>query len=145
MTGTVVEVAADERSLDEAFEVRREVFVQEQGVSPDREIDEHEDAATHLIARDDGTAIGTARLRALDDATGKVERVAVRQAYRGEGWGRRLMERVEVLAAERGFERLVLHSQTAVEGFYEMLGYRTTSGVFEDAGIPHVEMAKSIE
>lgn len=145
MTGAVVEVVADERSLDEAFAVRREVFVQEQGVSPDREVDEHEDAATHLVARLDGTAIGTARLRALDEATGKVERVAVRQAHRGEGWGRRLVERVEVLAAERGFDSLVLHSQTAVEGFYEMLGYRTTSDVFEDAGIPHVEMEKSLE
>lgn len=145
MTSAAIRIVSDENSLDEALAVRREVFVEEQGVPPDREVDEYEDAATHLLARHGGTAIGTARLRALDETTGKVERVAVRQAHRGEGWGRRLMDRAETLARERGFDRLVLHSQTAVEGFYEALDYRTTSDVFEDAGIPHVEMGKSLE
>lgn len=145
MTGAAIEVVGDDGSLAEALAVRRAVFVDEQGVPPDREVDEYEDAATHLIARQGGEVVGTARLRALDDATGKVERVAVHQAYRGEGLGRRLMDRVETLARERGMGVLVLHSQTAVEGFYETLGYRTTSDVFEDAGIPHVEMEKSLE
>jgi len=49
------------------------------------------------------------------------------------------------LARERGVETIVLHSQTAVERFYERLGYETTSDVFEDAGIPHVEMEKPLE
>lgn len=145
VTMAAIEVVDDGDSLDDALDVRRAVFVEEQGVPADREIDEYEDVAVHLIARHDGAAVGTARLRALDDGTGKVERVAVRQSHRGDGWGRRLMHRVEHLARERGFDSLALHGQTAVEGFYESLGYRTTSDVFEEAGIPHVEMEKSLD
>lgn len=145
VTGAAVEVVRDASTLEDAFALRRAVFVEEQGVPPEREVDEYEDEATHLIARDGDAVVGTARLRALDETTGKVERVAVREADRGDGWGRRLMDRTEALARERGFDRLVLHSQTAVEGFYETLGYRTTSDVFEDAGIPHVEMEKSLD
>lgn len=145
MTGSPIEVVADERSLDQAFAVREEVFVEGQGVPPERERDEYDDEATHLLASEDGTAVGTARLRRLDGDTAKVERVAVREQFRGEGWGRRLMDRVEAVANERDVEALVLHSQTVVEEFYEQLGYQTTSDVFEDAGIPHVEMEKSLE
>lgn len=145
MTGADVAVVRDESSLEDAFAVRREVFVEEQGVPPEREVDDHEDEATHLLAETGDTAVGTARLRPLDETTAKVERVAVREPFRGEGWGRRLMDRVEALARERSFERIVLHSQTAVEGFYETLGYETTSDVFDDAGIPHVEMEKSLD
>lgn len=145
MSDADIEVVTDDRSFEEAVDVRRAVFVEEQGVPPERERDEYDDVATHLLLRRAGAAIGTARLREIDETTGKVERVAVREAHRGEGLGRQIMDRVERLARERGFDALVLHSQTAVEGFYEAIGYRTTSDVFEDAGIPHVEMEKSLE
>jgi len=81
----------------------------------------------------------------VDDGVGKVERVAVRADYRETGLGRAIMERIESLARRRGLDRLELHSQTRVEGFYESLGYETTSGVFEEAGIPHVEMRRRLE
>ncbi|MCU4799411.1 GNAT family N-acetyltransferase [Halobacteria archaeon HArc-gm2] len=145
MTDTSIEIAADDESRDQAIAVREEVFVEGQGVPPERERDGHDEEATHLLGRQDDTPIGTARLRRIDDDTAKVERVAVREPYRGVGWGRRLVNRVEAVAGERGVETLVLHSQTAVEGFYQRLGYHTTSDVFEDAGIPHVEMEKSLE
>jgi len=145
VTDTSIEIAADDESRDQAIAVREEVFVEGQGVPPERERDGHDEEATHLLARQDDTPIGTARLRRIDDDRAKVERVAVRESYRGVGWGRRLVNRVEAVARERGVETLVLHSQTAVEGFYQRLGYHTTSDVFEDAGIPHVEMEKSLE
>lgn len=144
MPGITIDVLDDDVGLDEAFAVRRAVFVEEQGVPPDRERDEYEDAATHLVARRDGTTVGAARMRPLDDTSVKIERVAVRESSRGQGVGRRLMHRTERLARDRGADTVVLHSQTSVEAFYETLGYETTSGVFEDAGIPHVEMEKSL-
>ncbi|SFS06977.1 Predicted N-acyltransferase, GNAT family [Halomicrobium zhouii] len=145
MTETSIDIAADAELRDQAIAVREEVFVEGQGVPPERERDGHDDDATHLLAREGGTPIGTARLRRLDDDTAKVERVAVREPYRGGGWGRRLVNRVEAVARERNVDTLVLHSQTAVEEFYERLGYETTSDVFQDAGIAHVEMEKSLE
>jgi len=133
-------VLPGDTDLEPAFDVRRDVFVDEQGVDEAIEIDGKDPDATHVLARVDGEAVGTARLRSIGDQTGKVERVAVRASQRGTGVGRAIMDRIESLARERGLKRLELHSQTRVEGFYESLGYETTSGVFEEAGIAHVEM-----
>ena len=140
MTNAKVTVLPDGADLEPAFDVRRDVFVDEQGVDEAIEIDGKDPDATHVVARVDDEAVGTARLREIGDSTGKVERVAVRETHRGSGLGREIMERVESLARERDLRRLELHSQTRVEGFYESLGYETTSDVFEEAGIPHVEM-----
>ena len=143
MTTTGIELVPPDGSLDEVHDVRRAVFVEEQGVPEDREYDGLDADATHLLARENGEAVGTTRLREVDGAL-KVERVAVVEEARGTGWGRRLMERAEAIATERGFDRIVLHAQVAVEGFYHELGYETTSDVFEDAGIPHVEMEQGL-
>jgi predicted GNAT family N-acyltransferase len=142
-----VVLATDEATREDALAVRRAVFVEEQDGPEDRELDEYDDAPTtaHLVAYDGADAVGAARLRPYDEAgtVGKVQRVAVRDARRGEGWGRRLMARVEAVARERGYERLTLDVQTHARGFYERLGYSVVDETeFLDAGIPHVEMEK---
>ncbi|MFB6200855.1 MAG: GNAT family N-acetyltransferase [Halorhabdus sp.] len=129
---------------EEAFEVRFAVFVEEQGVDPDIEVDDHEDEATHFVAYHDGDPVGAARLREPEDGVGKVERLAVRQSHRGEGLGRRLMDAVETEARRRELTRLTLHGQVRVADFYANLGYEQVSDEFKEAGIPHVEMTKSI-
>lgn len=139
-----VSVARTDAERADAFAVRHAVFVEGQGVPEQRERDGNDDDAIHFVASEDGETVGTARLREYDAGTGKVERVAVVQSRRGEGWGRRIMDAVEREASERGFTELVLHAQTDVEGFYHRLGYRTVSDEFEDAGIPHVEMEKEL-
>ncbi|WP_049928591.1 GNAT family N-acetyltransferase [Halopiger goleimassiliensis] len=141
-----VRVADDETDREAALDVRHAVFVEEQGVDPDLEIDEHDPDATHFVAVDGDQAVGAARLRTLEesDAVGTVERVAVLESRRGEGIGRRLMAAVEREAAAMGLETVTLHSQTHAADFYDRLGYERSSDVFEEAGIPHVEMRKSV-
>ncbi|MFB6183111.1 MAG: GNAT family N-acetyltransferase [Haloarculaceae archaeon] len=129
---------------EDALDVRRAVFIEEQGVSEEIEIDDREQESIHFVAYADGEPVGAARLRELDDATGKAERVAVLRSHRGEGFGRRLMTTLEATASDRGLTEMVLHAQTRVEEFYAALGYETTSGEFQEAGIPHVEMRKSL-
>jgi predicted GNAT family N-acyltransferase len=152
-----------ESELADALAVRRAVFVDEQGVPPSLETDAFDElgAATHFVAYDAGAAVGAARLRPYDgdgDGEGedgdvasdsrapraKVERVAVLPERRGEGWGARLMDAVEAVARERGYDDLVLHAQAAVEGFYAARGYRTVGEEFEEAGIAHVEMRRAV-
>lgn len=140
-----VEVLSDDASIEDAFAVRRAVFVEEQSVSEDVEYDGRDGDAIHLIAREDDRPVGTTRLRTVGSDTLKVERVAVLPDYRDRGWGRRLMEAAEAEAGERGLSHLVLHAQKAVEGFYHALDYETTSDAFEEAGIVHVEMEKSVD
>jgi predicted GNAT family N-acyltransferase len=133
-----------EAELADALAVRRAVFIEEQDVPEHRELDGRDDEAIHVVAYDDGEAVGTARLRASDDVTAKVERVAVLASRRGEGIGVALMDAIEAVAVEEGFEAVVLHAQVPVVPFYERLGYEITSEEFEDAGIPHREMRNDL-
>ncbi|CCQ32608.1 phospholipiddiacylglycerol acyltransferase protein [Halorhabdus tiamatea SARL4B] len=130
---------------EDAYDVRFAVFVEEQGVDPAIEIDEHEDTATHFVAYADDEPVGATRLREPEDGIGKVERLAVLGFHRGQGLGRQLMDAVEAEARREGLERLTLHGQVRVVEFYEHLGYEQESDEFEEAGITHVKMAKSID
>ena len=136
----VVRADTDAR-YDDALAVRYAVFVDEQGV---HEVDEHEEDALHFVAYDErDEPVGTARLREYADGIGKVERVAVREARRGEGWGAALMDALEAAARER-FDELYLHAQLPAAGFYDRRGYVRDGEEFEEAGIPHVAMRKRL-
>lgn len=132
--------------LQDAFDVRRAVFIDEQGVPEDLEMDGKDGKAVHVVVYDQGAEVpvGTARLRRLRSDVGKAERVAVRRRYRGQGLGRLLMDRIEEEARAADCGRMVVHAQTTVEGFYERLGYETVGEEFEEAGIAHVEMEKEL-
>lgn len=142
MREPVIEVCEGRDGLEGALAVRQRVFVDEQGVPESLEHDGRDGDAIHAVARVGDETVGTGRFRRLDDATGKIERVAVLPSYRGEGLGRRLMETLEGEARARDVDRIELHAQLDVEGFYHALGYETVSDVFEEAGMPHVEMEK---
>ncbi|MDT3435217.1 GNAT family N-acetyltransferase [Haloarcula sp. 1CSR25-25] len=145
MSDYAVEVGTWDEFADAATAVRTAVFVEEQGVSEDEELDGKDPDAVQFLARDGEYPVGTARLRFPESAVGKVERVAVREPYRGTGVGSALMRAVEAAAREDGATELTLHAQTQVEAFYRHLGYETVSDEFEEAGIPHVEMRKRLD
>lgn len=136
--------ARTDAEREDALAVRREVFIDEQGVPEGRELDGRDDESVHFVAYDDGAAVGAARLREYEAGTAKAERVAVLADHREAGIGRALMDRLEETARERGYGQLLLYAQVPVVGFYERLGYEVTSGEFEDAGIPHREMRKRL-
>ena len=129
--------------LEAAFELRREVFVAEQGVPAELEIDELDPGATHLVAIIGQEVVGTLRILAHEGAA-KIGRVAVRAAARGSGVGGRLMERAAAIVRQRGFSEIVLHAQVSVAGFYARLGYVEEGDPFEEAGIPHIAMRKTM-
>ncbi|MFC7071375.1 GNAT family N-acetyltransferase [Halobaculum lipolyticum] len=153
-------VVAGEDDWDAVVDLRMRVFVDEQGVPEELELDEHDDDPVasdvdHLLVRDAaGDAVAVARLRAVDgadygsdaDRVAKVERVVVARDRRGEGWGGRVMAAAETRARERGLGEAVLHAQTRAAGFYERLGYAVDDavGVFEEDGIDHVRMRKAL-
>lgn len=133
-------------SLETAFTVRREVFIEGQDVDEEIEMDGKDGDAIHFVITKTTSEepIGTARLRIPEAGIAKPERVAVREQYRGDGVGRKLMDLIESEAREQGCTRAILHAQTRVVPFYEKLGYEITSEEFEEAGIPHVEMEKEL-
>lgn len=144
MTDTEIDVH-DGPPPREAFAVRERVFVEEQGVPADLEYDDRDGDAVHAVARSEGNPVGTARLRSVGDATGRIERVAVLEEYRASGIGRELMETLEREARSDGLDRIVVHAQVTAEPFYHSIGYETVSDVFQEAGMDHVEMEKPLE
>ena len=140
----VVRADADAR-YDDALSVRYDVFVDEQGVPEELEVDEYEDESLHFVAYDGADdPVGAARLREYEPGVGKVERVAVRQSRRGEGWGDALMDAVEDAARER-YDELYLHAQLPAAGFYDRRDYEREGDEFVEADIAHVAMRKRFE
>lgn len=138
---------ADDPAFEAALALRERVFVDEQGVPYDREVDGKDPEATHFLVRDGDDPVATARVRTPDGEAGtlKVERVAVARDRRGEGFGDAVMDAVESYAAAEGYDRLVLAAQVPVVAFYERRGYALQDDApFDDAGIPHRRMAKSL-
>ena len=132
------------------FAVRMIVFVEEQAVPPEEELDALDLVATHFLARrtdvspgDAAGIVGTARLVDKGHGKGKIGRVAVLREHRGRGVGALLMQTVEQTARERGFTQLVLDAQCYAIPFYEKLGYVPEGDIFLDCDIEHRFMSKS--
>ncbi|MFB6836506.1 GNAT family N-acetyltransferase [Streptomyces sp. NPDC056361] len=149
-----VREATEQGDREACFAVRREVFVEEQGVPQELEYDTYDATALHVLAvRADGLPLGTGRLLHGADAVGKtggdasvgsLGRLAVAKAARGLGVGAALVRAVEDVARERGLTAVDLHAQTHALGFYERLGYEAYGPEFPDAGMPHRAMRKAL-
>jgi len=134
----------------EASGIRRTVFVQEQGVPEELELDEHDALCLHALARDEtGRAIGTARLlppeRHDGHVVGHVGRMAVLRPWRGRGIGGALLERLIAAAAARGDTELALSAQTHALAFYRAHGFAEEGDEFLEAGIRHRTMRRRLQ
>jgi len=127
------------RQLKQAFAIRVRVFVREQGVPAEIELDRDDARATHLLAMISGKAVGTARI-VIRRRGAKIGRMAVLKTYRSKGAGKKLLQRAIATARRLGATKIYLHAQVAVIGFYESMGFRCVGAVFDEAGIPHRKM-----
>lgn len=119
--------------------IRELVFVREQQVPAALEWDGKDAECVHLLAYDmDGNAIGTARMQ----ADGHIGRMAVLPDWRGRGVGGALLQMLIERAAAHALTEVFLHAQTQAAGFYHQHGFIATGDAFEEAGIPHVRMAR---
>lgn len=139
-----VEQVRNDEQYQQALAIRTAVFIQEQQVPAELEVDEYEQVATHVVAYDEaGTPVATGRILPYGDGIGKMQRIAVSKIARTGGYGRAVMNKLEEIGRELGYTQFMLEAQTHAEGFYEKLGYRTVSTEpFLDAGIWHVRMVK---
>ena len=120
----------------EAKRIRFTVFVEEQGVPPELEMDENDANSVHALAYGDGRAIATGRL--LPD--GHIGRMAVLKEWRGRGVGRAILRRLIDAARERGHREVLLSAQVHALGFYRAEGFAPEGPVYEEAGIAHQAM-----
>ena len=121
--------------------VRHDVFVVEQRIPESLEWDDADATSLHALAEDGaGTPIGCGRLL----ADGHVGRLAVVRSWRGRGVGAALLGRLVDEARLRGHGRVVLNAQTQAMPFYARHGFDASGSEFEEAGIPHREMSRTL-
>ena len=139
-----------DREWHGAVAVRFAVFVDEQHVPADAELDHLDAGAVHAVALADDEGqmhiVGTGRLVSETPERARIGRVAVLPAYRGRGVGSQLLHFLEELARQCGCTETVLHAQTHAIGFYERHGYVAgdPSHIFDEDGIPHVAMYRAL-
>ncbi len=129
-----------------ACNIRKKVFVEEQGIPLEDEFDEFDTLnalSEHILVYYKEQPVGTGRIRYVD-GLGKLERICILKAYRKFGLGKVIIKALEGIAEDKGLSGVTLHGQTQAEGFYKKLGYQTSSDVFMEDGIPHILMTKEL-
>ncbi len=144
MSRFIYKLVSSVTELEEALEVRREVFVKEQSVSPEEEYDGYDEEALHMVVIDRGKVIGTARVRFLSDRLAKIERMAILRSFRRRGIGSGILSFLNEQIGDKQVDELVLHAQHSVIAFYKSCGFKETGSPFLEAGIQHIKMKKRL-
>ena len=134
-----------DEELAQAHAIRTKVFVNEQHVPVEEELDEFENSSRHYLAWLNGKAAGTARWRVTEKGI-KLERFAVLKEFRKQGVGSALVEFVlKEITDQPGFKNkeIYLHSQLNAMPLYSKFGFRKIGNIFEEAGIKHYKMIKT--
>lgn len=130
----------DDTSL--VMDIRKRVFVDEQGYSLEGERDWHDDMAIYALTFDEnGTPGATGRLYMDDDNVATIGRVCTIKSLRGQGLGDLVMRMLLYRVLEMNLPRVKLSSQLPVQGFYARYGLKPYGDVFLDEGVPHIMMA----
>lgn len=130
-----------------AVPIRFEVFVNEQSVPKEMELDSDDDRAWHALILSGENALGTARLvvEVHDlNKVGRIGRMAVLKGYRNKGLGFQLLQALVNFGLSQGIYEYYLHAQLSAQGFYEKEGFIPEGEIFEEAGILHQAMRLKI-
>jgi predicted GNAT family N-acyltransferase len=136
---TRVRQVSSAKELKTVYGIRTRVFVKEQGVPEEIELDRDDKRAVHFLASIAGKAVATARV-VMRHGNAKIGRMAVLKSHRGKGIGTKLLKRAIVVAKKQNARTIYLHAQVPVIGFYEAMAFRCVGPIFKEAGIPHRKM-----
>ncbi len=141
----LTKIASSQADFFDCMTIRTKVFIIEQNIPADMEIDEYDQVAIHFILRENNQAIATARVLLCEDKNNaKVGRVAVLSSHQNKGYGKQLMLDVEKLMKANHIKQLSLSSQEHAIKFYQKIGYQVVGDFYDDCGIPHIDMIKTI-
>ncbi len=130
--------------LQEAFEVRKQVFVREQGISEDLVFDGHDREALQMVVKDSERVIGTARVQFLTDNQAKLERMAILERYRRKGIGNEMLLFLDAVWKDKQVQQVIIHAQLEVVPFYKLCGFNELGLPFQEASIKHIKMRKQV-
>ena len=130
--------------MQRAYTIRRRVFIEEQNVPEEIEMDADDQRAFHALAILDGNAVGCGRMLEHGDSEVKIGRMAVLPEFRKTGIGAQILRFLIERARARGLRKAILHAQLTAEGFYLNQGFNPVGGVFDEAGIAHRKMERDL-
>ena len=135
-----IQVVVGEEDIASCLKLRRTVFIEEQNVPENEEVDGDDSRCTHILARANGKPIGAARFQYIDDKA-KIQRVCVLPEARGTGLGAAIIKKIlEVVKSDGRVGVAILGSQSHAVSFYEKLGFEAYGDEYLDAGILHRDM-----
>lgn len=141
MAEIIYKLLETEDELLGANEVKRQVFVIEQGIDEALVFENvEENDEINIIVKKDSMVIGTARVVFPADETAKVERMAVLVSYRGRGIGNGIISFLLGELKRMKIKNIILHAQYQVADFYKACGFIETGLPFIEAGIKHIKM-----
>ena len=140
-----IKQAATFEERQQCYMLRHVVFVEEQGVPVNMELDEHDETdAVHIMGVEEAEIVATARLIVVEGVA-KIGRVAVAKSARGKGYGKQVIQALMNHGRNMGtVSSFALDAQIQATGLYENLGFEKTGDVFDDAGIDHIKMVRAI-
>ncbi len=142
---TRVQVGTWQELEKDAGAVRTEVFVDEQGISREDEWDEADITAVHAVVYNRmNMPLATGRLLIAAPGVGKIGRMASKRVLRGSKLGRQVLDALVQKAKERGDKEVLLHAQRSAAGFYAKSGFQERGEPFDEVGIAHIEMFKTL-
>jgi predicted GNAT family N-acyltransferase len=135
-----IELLPWERAREHAAPIRFTVFVEEQGVPREIELDDMDERSLHAVAFENHLPVGTGRL--LPD--GHIGRMAVLKEWRGRGIGGLMLKQLVNEARQRGHKEVLLSAQVHATAFYRAHGFEEEGAQYMDAGIPHQDMRRRL-
>ena len=144
MSNLIIKTALLPQELPAIQTIRRLVFQTEQGVEAELDFDGQDETSVQIIAYSDSQPVGTARIRYLNNQTAKIERLAVLSTARGQGIGKKIMEKAIEVVAQKNIQEVLIHAQEYIKGLHQQLGFEQEGEEFEEAGITHVKMRKKL-
>lgn len=144
--------ASDTYTLAECLKVREKVFIIEKGVSPQIEIDEYDcisnthppQKCDHFIVKFNDLSVGTVRCLYISENTLRIQRLCFLDRYRGQGFGKCVMQYLENYYKALGIKTIELNAKYEAAEFYRKCGYQQISAVFIEANVEHIKMQKEI-
>ena len=137
--GIEIKLVKNKKELSDVFKIREVVFVKEQNVPRDIEMDEFDTNSKHFIVLYSNKPIGCARIRFIGKMA-KLERIALLKRYRGKGFGKIMMNYLIKYCKNKNVEEIVMNAQYYLKNYYDKFGFRPKGKTFMEAGIKHIEM-----
>jgi len=128
-----------EENLEDVYALRRAVFIDEQGIAVEDELEGDDGGCIHVVLYESDVPVATGRIKITKEDY-VIGRVATLSQHRGRGFATAVMQALIKACCIMGGERQILHAQLSAQVFYEKLGFTPYGDVFDEAGIPHVCM-----